>query len=106
MYNPLNNADNATTKYILFRCSEYACNDIIFDKIIVIVIISVITIREIKLGRYGSVSLVILFLLIIYFKNHGTAIDLNIIVSRSMNTRLTILISINSMKLTPNNNKP
>jgi hypothetical protein len=60
MYNPVNSAEMATTKYILLIFESA----IVLDRIKVITIISVMIIRDMKLGKKGSASRVILFLFI------------------------------------------
>jgi hypothetical protein len=68
--------------------------------------IAVVITNETKFGRKGSASLVILFLFNRYPRNTGTASDLKIMVSRRINARLTVLISLSCMKTTKKSRTP
>ncbi len=61
----------------------------VFDTRKVMAMITVIMMSDIKLGRYESASLVILFLLITYPRNIGTAMALKTMVSTSINAKLS-----------------
>jgi hypothetical protein len=102
IYRPVNNADRATTKKILLNCSS--C--IVFDRRKDPTMIVVTATTEIKFGRNGSASRVMLFFFMIYLRNAGMAIALKMIVSNRIKIRLTTLISVSSISETPKRTNP
>jgi len=82
----MKSALRATTKSILFKWLSV----IEFETRNVTIIISVTTISEIKFGKKGSVSRVILFFRMIYARNIGIARVLTTMVSSRINERLVL----------------